>query len=264
MAGATSDVAERWREFFRGQYHEAVAELASTYPDERSLYVDVLDLHEFDASFASALLSNPDRLLRLGSAVLRDLEDDLGRVNVRLTNHPGLLPIGRLRTRHAGEIVTVEGAITAVGEVQARIDLARFECAACGATATTRTTGRRLPDPLRCEECGAHGTMSLRPGQSRHVDVQRVTIEGAGPDDAPHGLEAFLDDDLVDAVRPGEEVVLTGVLRLAATDEPNRFDFYLDGITVEESRPVDPDAVGDAADDIQSLIRERWQFAVDR
>ena len=42
---------------------------------------------------------------------LSELAEGFRRVNVRLTNHPGLLGIDRLRSRHVSELVTVEGTL---------------------------------------------------------------------------------------------------------------------------------------------------------
>lgn len=262
MAGTSAEQRERWREILTDGYAEEISQLVALYPEDRSLYVDVLDLHDFDADFTSELLSNPDRLLRLGSAALRELEDDLGPVNVRLTNHPGLLAIEKLRVRHVDEIVTVEGAATTVDDIQARIDVAGYECEACGETVRTRSRGHQLGEPLRCDACGESGTMRLRRARSRFVDVQRVELESIKPMAEPVTIDTYLDDDLVGDVDHGEEVVMTGVLRLAETAAPNQFDFYLDGITVEESRGLRPDEDRDAVEGIQDMISERWEFAV--
>lgn len=264
MAGSSAESRERWREFLTGQHADDIDQLAARYPDDRSLYVDVIDLHDFDPRFTSELLSNPDRILQLGSAVLRDLRDDIGRVNVRLRNHPGLLAIENLRVRHAGEIVTVEGTATTVADSQARIDVAEYECSACGEAVRTRSRGHALGEPLRCDACGEHSSMQLRRSASRFIDVQRIVLESIQPMGEPATIETYLDDDLVGAVDRGEEVVLTGILRLEETAATNRFDFYLDGISVEESRGLRADEDRDAVEGIQDLIAERWEFAVGR
>jgi len=261
MAAAAPD-DDRWRAFYREQCADAVSALAAAYPGERSLYVDVLDLYDFDQELAGDLFSNPDEVLDRARATLRGLHEPFGRVNVRLVNHPGLLAIGALRTRHVGELVTVEGTASEVDGVQAGLATAVYACGACGGATPVRPEGSRHEPPLRCAECGDPGALVLRPGRSEYVDRQRVVIEGEGPDGAVRRLDVSLDDDLVEAIRPGETVVVTGVLRLEPTDHASRYAFHLDGLSVEAAREGDDNR--DADDAIQALIESRWQFVVDR
>jgi len=69
------DLRERWRDIHRDR-QEKVGRLVDEYPERRSLYLDLIDLHDRDPEFAEALFSDPDRVLSRGSAVLVDRYDE--------------------------------------------------------------------------------------------------------------------------------------------------------------------------------------------
>lgn len=259
MSQQRSTIEGGWRSFFGGPYRPAVEELAGAYPDRRSLYVDVVDLHDHDAEFANALFAEPDRFLRAAAATLRELHDGFGRVNVRLENNPGLVGVADLGTRHLHELVTVEGAVETVEPVRTAAATAVFGCPSCGETTDTRPTGLRLSDPVGCDGCGWDGALELRHRDSRFVDHQRVTLIEPGADEASGAsIDAVLDDDIVGAVEPGDQVLVTGIVRVDREGGSNRFERYLDAVSVSEERG------GRDHDALDDVIRSQWESAIDR
>ena len=261
------DLRETWRAFLAEACRDEVHELAEQYPRERSLYVDVLDLYAFDGDFTTALFAEPDRYLRAGAAVLRELGDPFERVNVRLTNHPGLLGIDGLRSRHVDELVTVEGVTAEVAGVQSAVEVAAYRCRECGETERRRLAGLAAT-PGRCGACGTAGALDRDVEGSTYVDVQRVRLERPPDGRAEEGpraaIDALLDDDLVGTVGPGERLLATGVVRLQPADAPNRFDFYLDVVSLDEE-PGEVSAAGeDISGELQQAIESRWQLLTDR
>lgn len=263
MAGASTDVGETWRSFYRECCRDDIEELVQEYPTERSLYVDVLDLHGYDADFTERLFSAPGEYLRHGAATLGEVHESFDRVNVRLVNHPGLISLENLRTRHLGELVSIEGLIDDVAPVQAKIEVAVFGCHDCDNLTTHHPTGITLTSPQICPECGTEGPLELQTDRSKFADVQAVTVaEPLGnrlDEDDPRTLEAYLDDDLVNVVTPGDHVRVTGIARQERDGTKNRFDFYLDCITIRDERPGAP-SEDESSDEIQQLIESRWQF----
>ncbi|MDX1745411.1 MAG: hypothetical protein R3324_05690, partial [Halobacteriales archaeon] len=58
-----TELVERFDQFFRNYYREAIGELAQRYPNEqRSLTVDWADLYRFDQDLADDYLAQPDQL----------------------------------------------------------------------------------------------------------------------------------------------------------------------------------------------------------
>lgn len=258
---------DTWRTFFREACPDDVRQLAADYPQDRSLYVDVMELYEFDGEFTKALFSAPDRFLGAGADALRGLADGFGRVNVRLTNHPGLLGIDGLRSRHVSELVTVEGVAASVDGVQSAVVEAVFECPACGET-VRRTPGNQLEVPRTCPACGSAGPLQLRQDRSRFVDVQRLELErppdGRGDTDGVASIDAVLDDDLVGTVRPDERLLATGIVRLERTSPVNRFDLYLDAVSIDEEPGETQRTVDDVSSELARAIQSRWEVLTDR
>lgn len=266
MTDDRANLRETWRAFFSEACRDDIRRLAEHYPQQRSLYVDMLNLYEFDGEFTTSLFGNPDRYLRAGAAALRELADPFERVNVRLTNHPGLIGIDGLRSRHVAELVTVEGVTAEVGRVQSALETAVYVCEECGETEPRRVAG--LPTtPGRCGACGTPGALELLHDASAYVDVQRVALEhppeGRSDDGTPRAIEALLDDDLVGTIGPGERLLATGVVRLEPAGAPNRFDFYLDVVSLDEEPGDVPVGGEDISGELQQAIESRWELLTD-
>jgi replicative DNA helicase Mcm len=275
-----------WRSFFEANMAEEVASLADRYPEERSAYVDVVDLHRHDPDLVEALFAEPTSVLRWGAEVLREDEPSLGRVNLRVRNHPSLLGIGSVRSRHLTKLVTVEGTVDAVGPVEARAAVATFVCGVCGAERREYPREVGLSAPVRCPECALTDTLSLDHRRSTFVDVQRITLREAigvaGDPPARPGIAdpsgtvtdgaatartmtVSIDDDLVGTASVGDHLRVTGVVRLDRHGEENRFAFSLDGVAVDERRPgrTDSDGEADVPERLKEAIRARWESVVD-
>lgn len=263
MSRDGADLRETWRRFYRSNAEADIRGLLEAYPQERSLHVDVLELYEFDESFTRALFSHPDRILQAGAEALRGLDDAFNRVNVRLTNHPGLLGLESLRSRHVSELVTVEGVTAAVDQIQVIAAPAVFGCQRCGHR-VERDSGRRSAAPGQCPECGASGSYRLDHGRSTFVDVQRVDLEGSSDDrhggDGAASIEAVLDDDLVGSVTVGDRLLATGVVRLASRADSDRFDFYLDVNSIDEEPGRPPSTTDDVSTELREAITSRWEL----
>lgn len=266
MSGDGGSPTEVWRSFYRERCQDDIRELVEEYPQERSLYVDVLELYEFDSTFTEALFSQPERCLQAGRDALRDLVDGFERVNVRLTNHPGLLSLDGLRSRHVSELVTVEGVVAAVDPVQSSVVEAVFSCPACG-EAVRRRAGSPATPPGRCDSCGAHGPLQLDEGRSTFVDVQRTELTRpttATSDEGPSvAIDAVLDDDLVTTVQSSDRLLATGIVSLDAQSATNRFDFYLDVVSIDREPGEVRREVDDAANELQRAIESRWELLAD-
>lgn len=265
MAGDGADLRDTWGRFYRSTSESEVRQLLEAYPQERSLHVDVLDLYEFDESFTRGLFSSPDQYLHAGADALRSLDDSFNRVNVRLTNHPGLLGIDSLRSRHVSELVTVEGVVADVDRVQAAAAVAVFECRRCGHRVQRR--GRGIEPPGRCGECGTTDAHRLDFDRSSFVDVQRLELEGPVENrrdgDLPAAIDAVIDDDLVGTVLPGDRVLATGVVRLESGAHSGRFDFYLDVNSVDEEPGQVQASTDDISSELQQAIESRWELLTD-
>lgn len=260
-----TSIDEAWRSYF-GERDDAVRALVQDYPERRSVPVDVIDLHGHDEALVEALFDDPDDVLRRGATVLRSAHEELGRLNIRLENVPSQLALEAIRARHTGTLVTVEGAVESAGPVVAAVAAGVFVCRDCGARSRSPVVGLELSVPDHCPECEATGTLELDREASALVDVQRVTlVEPASTADGDgRTMDVWIDDDLVETVGPDERIRATGVVRLDRRGDANRFDFYLDGLAVDEQHPGRPLEEADAPERLKASIRTSWEAVVDR
>lgn len=262
MTRTRSSTIDRWRTYLTEQCDSEVGALAGAYPERRSLTVDVIDVYDYDEELVTALFDDPTHVLRQASDALRELHDDFGRVHVRVENNPELLGVDRLGAPHVHELVTVEGVVASVGDVETTAVKTVYECPNCNGSLVTRPAGVQLDEPHRCERCGWDGGFDLRHDRSTFADLQRVTFaqlpedrrDGAGDD--PRTVPVYLADDLVGSVAPDDQLLVTGVVRLTREGSTNRFDRYVDANAVaEEHRREDSEGLAE-------IITSQWNHGL--
>lgn len=266
MATNSGDLQQSWLSFVRTNQHDAMEELVQEYPNRRSLYVDVIDLHDEAPELAKALFSNPDRVLYRAGSALSDTHESLDRVNVRLENHPGLLRLANVRSRHVGELVTIEGVVDDAGPPEAKAVRPAFECQSCGTKVGRRSSGFDLNGPSSCQECGSNGPFRFLPGSSTYEDIQRITLRESADtfveDEDATRFDVYLTDDIVGTIEPNASVQATGIVRLLQDGSKNRFSYYLDANSVtDEPGPTPEDEA--VTDELQQVIESRWRGAME-
>ena len=103
----------------------------------------------------------------------------------------------------------------------------------------------KLTTPLQCSnsKC-SHKELGIEPKSSRFIDVQFVRLqelpEDLPPGQLPHYLDVTVKQDLVDDARPGDRIVLTGIIRIeqermsgVSKNESPLYRLRLDGNNVE-------------------------------
>ncbi|MDY6958680.1 MAG: AAA family ATPase, partial [Halobacteriota archaeon] len=83
---------EKWEEFLGKYYKDKVLELASEYPEKRSLVINWSDVDRYDSELADALLENPDITLERAEEALRNFDLPTGivleKAHVRISKLP--------------------------------------------------------------------------------------------------------------------------------------------------------------------------------
>lgn len=94
-----------------------------------------------------------------------------------------------------------------------------FRCLVCQHTVQAEIDRGRISEPDRCprDVCNSKGTMSLIHNRSEFTDKQVIRLQetpDAVPDgQTPHTVSLCVYDELVDLVKPGDRVVITGIFR---------------------------------------------------
>ncbi|WP_096390491.1 minichromosome maintenance protein MCM [Halopenitus persicus] len=267
------DLTERFIQFYRNYYREAVGELAQRYPNEqRSLYIDYDDLYQFDRDLAEDFRSQPEQLREYAEEALRlyDLPADvsLGRAHVRIENLPDSIDIRGIRVHddHIGTLVSVRGIVRKATDVRPKITDAAFECQRCGTMTYIPQSDGGFQEPHECQGCERQGPFRVNFDQSEFIDSQKLRIqespEGLRGGETPQAIDVNVVDDITGKVTPGDHVTAVGVLHIEQVEQGNEksaiFDLYMDGvsITVEDEQFEDMDITSEDVEEIIELSND--------
>ena len=117
------------------------------------------------------------------------------------------------------KLVSVKGLVIRATPVIPDMTTAFFRCLVCQHTVQAEIDRGRISEPDRCprDVCNSKGTMSLVHNRSDFTDKQVVRLQetpDAVPDgQTPHTVSLCEYDELVDLVKPGDRVIITGIFR---------------------------------------------------
>jgi replicative DNA helicase Mcm len=260
-----------------------VSAIADLYPDVRSIYIDFLEVEKFDPDLANYTLQNPTLSIKCAEdAVKRMVSHALTNpfVHFRIKDlpHDSRVEIRKLRAKHLGTFVSVEGLVRKATEVRPRVTLAEFECARCGHRITVEQEGMLFHEPIECSKeeggCG-RGTGStkfrLLTDPSRFVDTQKIEIqeppEGLRGGAQPERLVGYIEDDISGRISPGDRVILNGILRSAQKGgqvKSTLFEIHLDINSAEEEEKEYEEVLITPEDELKIIEFAESPDALDR
>ncbi|MEM4329036.1 MAG: minichromosome maintenance protein MCM [Candidatus Caldarchaeum sp.] len=264
---ATIPLEEKLVSFFKSEkYRELLREAAVR--KKRSIPVEFNDLIKFDETFARNLVASPNNLLGvLNRACLRQLqiEDPEYAASVpvfaaRIISLPTTTPIREVRSEHLRKLVMIDGMISKASAVKPILKKGVFRCRYCGITQMVEQASHRVSTPEACLDKTCRG--SRRPSfelvheESTYIDYQVIGVQEK-PEDLPPGqlprvIEVRAKDDLVDVARPGDRVIVVGVVdsvQERTVESPLRtFKIYLDAVSIEPASK-EPQAVHISSED---------------
>lgn len=247
------DLLARWEEFFEtADYRSKVIDVSDHYPEQRSVNVSYSDLDHFDPDMGDFLLQHPNRVLWNGKQAIKRLippSREGAEIHLRIIELPrdSRVEIRKLRSKHLGKFVSVEGLVRKATEVRPKMTSAFFQCMRCHAIIKEPQEGMFFKEPLECykeqDGCGrSTGTtkFKLLTEDSHYVDTQKIEIqespEGLRGGAQPERLVGYLEDDIAGKIFPGYRVIMNGVLHSVQKGpiaKSTLFDINLDIVSVE-------------------------------
>jgi len=192
----------------------------------RSLIVDFEDMLVFDSKLCEYLDKNPsDAIKQFKEAALQALAEydveyakRVRRVEVRISNYPQLVTIRDLNASFIGKMVSIEGVVVKQSQIRTQLVEGVFTCLNCGTTMVVEQNSQTLALPKECPACHATSpnNFELDPTKSVFDDFQMISIQEK-PESLPAGqipqtMDLNLVGDLVNKVRPGDRVRVTGIV----------------------------------------------------
>jgi len=200
--------------------------------------IDYHDLMLYNNSIAYILTDDPDNILTAFSEalyqVLKIINPDYAEkvkddVRVRIGNYPIKTSIRNVDANTIGKMVSIAGMVVRASEVKPYINKLAYTCIN-GHTGTIESVIRKCPE---CKE-----SIEIDTNKSKFNNIQFIRLQELPEDlpagQLPHYADVRLTNDLVDNTRPGDRVILTGIVR--AEQEYDNNSFYkirIDGNNIE-------------------------------
>ena len=176
----------------------------------------------------SVFNESPDSILEAFSRAIKEILQERfpkyakkieHEIRARISNYPVQRSLRQINAEVIGKITSVSGMVLRASEVKPLAKELVFVCPEGHRTDVILGHGLSLTSPVQCSnpKCN-HRELGVEPESSRFIDVQFVRLqelpEDLPPGQLPHYLDVTVKQDLVDNARPGDRVVLTGIVRI--------------------------------------------------
>lgn len=177
----------------------------------------------------------------------------LRTVHARIEGCGPLVNVRSLKVSSYGRLVTVRGTIIRANAAELLCSWMAFQCEKCGTEQAIRQPEGIMTVPTSCKSgCRSRSgfTPLLSSAFTRTEAFQTLrlqeSMQGAQFDSGrvPRSIEVEFSNDLVDSVCPGDDVTVTGILKVHPQEEyqkkgqPSMFTMYLVGVTVASNKNV--------------------------
>ena len=195
----------------------------------KSLVVDFEDLLMYNMDIANKLQNEPDDVIpSFNDAAydgLRHENPDYAKriredIRVRIRNLTDRLSLRRITTEHLDKLVSVNGMVVRASELKSLALEAAFRCTK-GHITRIPQSGIVLRKPSRCLEANCRSIkFELDMKSTLFIDYQIIRLqelpEELPPGQLPQAFDVNLQGDIVNTARPGDRVILTGIVRAEA------------------------------------------------
>ncbi|MCP4646953.1 MAG: minichromosome maintenance protein MCM [bacterium] len=242
-----SSLVSVFEDFFTNIYKEKINDVLTSYPTIRSLNVDFQDLDKFDTAVGEQLINEPEVVTEAAEEAIQNMNLTLPpgvgefKPHVRFFNAPNSeTMIERLSSKKLNELVCFKGIVTKRTDVMHKVKKAHYSCQACGEQYNVVVT-RNFKPPRMCVSCKK---LALVPNEekSEFTDMQKAEVQdllervsGGAP---AAKMEVWIEDDLVNNISPGENIQITGIMRIKPTQNIRQkneliFNRYVESLHLE-------------------------------
>ena len=228
---ASGKLSEQFEDFLKSVtdrngnpiYRSKISQLISN--EGKSLVVDFGDLLKYNSDLANRVLLEPDSSLgsfRIAAFETMRSENALyadrvkRELTVRLRGLTDLVPLRKVDTSYIDHMIAISGMVVRTSELRPMMTEAAWLCPS-GHLTYEMQDDLALKRPPKCELCGEVRNFELDRRHSRFIDFQVVRVqelpEELPPGQLPQFFDVNVEGDIVNTARPGDRVVLTGVVR---------------------------------------------------
>ncbi|CAJ1986534.1 DNA replication licensing factor MCM4 [Leishmania donovani] len=152
-------------------------------------------------------------LLRHGIEVAEDV-----LIAVAAKKLPSMWTLKQLSPQHIEQLLSIKGMVIRVSKIIPEIRVACFQCWNCQYQERSVSGDKgRIFEPTRCAHCGKTYSFKLQHNLSLYEDKQLIKVqespEHVADGETPISIGVVVYGSMVDAVVPGDRVIVTGVYR---------------------------------------------------
>ncbi|MDQ3902342.1 MAG: minichromosome maintenance protein MCM, partial [Thermoproteota archaeon] len=191
-----------------------------------SLVVDYIDFDTFRPDLAKQITHNPDDMLEAFNAavlyILNEIHPDYAqeiqdKIKVRIGNYTVQKGLRDINAEVIDKLIGVSGMVVRSSEVKPLAKKIGYRCLNCNTINEAQLKGLVLKKPSKCLNC-SEKDLEMDPDNSIFTDFQMVRLQELPEDlpagQLPHYVEVTVMADLVDRCRPGDRIMLTGIVRI--------------------------------------------------
>jgi len=216
----------------------------------QSLIVDYIDLDSYNPLLAKEITHKPDEYLEAFNeavlSVLREIHPDYEqeiheKIRVRIGNYTVQKGLREINADLINKLVSISGMVVRSSEVKPLAKKIAYKCTNCSTVTEAQLKGLVMKKPVKCPTC-SEKELEMDPESSIFIDFQMVRLQELPEDlpagQLPHYIEVTVMSDLVDQCRPGDRIMLTGIIRieqeqLAPQVKTSLFRLRMEGNNIE-------------------------------
>jgi replicative DNA helicase Mcm len=226
LSDKVKDFLIRFKDKFGNyKYVEQIDEMMPK--NSKYILVDYNDL-VVEPELASMFSDAPDKILDAFSRAIKEAlqtrfsdyaEKIKDEVRVRVVNYPLQRSLRQITAETIGNIVSVSGMVVRSSEVKPLAKELIFVCPDEHPTKVIQLQSMDVKTPVVCDSPNCkHRDFELKPEASKFIDFQILRLqelpEDLPPGQLPHYIDVTIRQDLVDNARPGDRIILTGLVRI--------------------------------------------------
>ena len=232
-------------------YVEQIDQMMSKH--SKYIVVDYNDLVLFPI-IESHFNKDPDQILDAFSRAIKEIlkerfpdyaEKIKHDIRARIANFPVQRSLRQINSEIITKMTSVSGMIVRSSEVKPLAKEVTYKCLDKHISKFTLLDGMSLNASVKCQTPNCkHTSLAIIPEASRFIDFQILRLqelpEDLPPGQLPHYVNVSIKQDLVDYARPGDRIVLTGIVRIeqerisgVSKSESALYRLRMDGNNVE-------------------------------
>jgi len=194
----------------------------------RYIVVDYNDLVSHP-QIESKFNENPDEILTAFTRAIKEILQERfpqyatkikEAIRARIVNYPVQRSLRQINAEIINKMTSVSGMVVRSSEVKPLAKEITYKCSNDHEFHITLEKGMTVPPLYRCgidPKCTSK-EFTIQPDKSRFIDFQIARLqelpEDLPPGQLPHYVDVTIKQDLVDNARPGDRIILTGIVRI--------------------------------------------------